>query len=119
MLFYGALIKPLTNSLKRQERLFLIPINEVYVSAVSLWEITIKVGLGKLDVSLVEILEELKKASFVVLQIDSVYLQKLLDLPSIHKDPFDRLIIATAQAEGFTLITADENIQGYDVEWIW
>jgi len=95
------------------------PKNEIYVSAVSLWEITIKVVLGKLDISLVEMLEELKKAGFVVLQINNAYLQKLLDLPSIHKDPFDRLIISAALAEDLTIITIDENIQKYDVSWIW
>jgi PIN domain nuclease of toxin-antitoxin system len=40
-------------------------------------------------------------------------------LPFIHKDPFDRLIVATAQAENLTILNADENIKKYDVSWIW
>jgi PIN domain nuclease of toxin-antitoxin system len=40
-------------------------------------------------------------------------------LPNHHKDPFDRLLIATAIAEGMTLITIDENIQKYDAPWVW
>jgi len=43
----------------------------------------------------------------------------LFDLPLIHRDPFDRLIVATALVEGMTLITADENIQKYDISWAW
>jgi len=43
----------------------------------------------------------------------------LAALPSIHKDPFDRLLIATAIEEHLTIITTDENIQKYDVPWIW
>ncbi|MCL2772541.1 MAG: PIN domain-containing protein [Oscillospiraceae bacterium] len=46
-------------------------------------------------------------------------MKKLADLPLIHKDPFDRLLISTALAEDLTIITADENIQRYDVSWIW
>ena len=47
------------------------------------------------------------------------YLKGLAVLPSIHKDPFDRLLIATALEENLILITADESIQKYDVPWIW
>ena len=51
--------------------------------------------------------------------IENEYLKKIADLPAIHKDPFDRLIIATALAEDLTIITADENIRKYDAAWIW
>ena len=43
----------------------------------------------------------------------------LLDLPYIHKDPFDRLLISAALVEELTIITVDENIQKYDVPWVW
>jgi len=95
------------------------PRNGVYISVASLWEIAIKVSLGKLDASLADILDELDKVGFTILQIENVYLRRLLDLPMIHKDPFDRLIIATTQAEGMTLLTADENIYKYDIRWEW
>jgi len=93
--------------------------NTIYVSVVSLWEIAIKVSLGKLEISLGDLIDKLGEVGFKVLQIDNSYLRHLLVLSQIHKDPFDRLIIATAQAEGITLITADENIHKYDVKWIW
>jgi PIN domain nuclease of toxin-antitoxin system len=95
------------------------PENAIYVSSASLWEIAIKISLGKLDLSFGNLLDRLEMVGFSVLQTDNVYLQKLLELPQIHKDPFDRLIIATTQAEDMILISADENIRGYDVRWVW
>ena len=95
------------------------PENDIFLSAASLWEIVLKVGLGKLDVSFDALLNEVEKAGFVVLQTESAYLRKLLEMPWIHKDPFDRLIVSTAMVEGMILITIDENIQRYDVTWVW
>jgi PIN domain nuclease of toxin-antitoxin system len=46
-------------------------------------------------------------------------LSGLLDLPFLHRDPFDRLLIATAVEEGVTLLSADENIHQYDIQWAW
>ena len=92
-----------------------------YISAVSLWEIAIKMNLGKLDLkfSFDELLNRIYEADCENLQIENEYLKLLLGLPNIHKDPFDRLIIASAIAEDLTIITADENIQKYDVQCIW
>ena len=97
------------------------PANEFFISSVSLWEIAIKMNLGKLDIksSLDELLEAVNTSAFEILQIEDKYLKRLSTLPNIHKDPFDRLLIASAIAEDLTIITADENIQKYDVQWIW
>ena len=97
------------------------PGNSVYLSSASLWEIAIKTGLGRLDLKkpFEKLLIDLKSTNIVILQIENEYLQKLSVLPAIHKDPFDRLLISTALAENLTIITADENIQKYDVSWIW
>ena len=97
------------------------PGNSVYLSSASLWEIAIKTSLGKLELkkSFEKLLVDLNSTDIVILQIENEYLKKLTALPAIHKDPFDRLIIATALAEDLTIITADENIQKYDVSWIW
>ena len=56
---------------------------------------------------------------FNILPINSSHLDKLADLPWIHRDPFDRLLICQAQAEGLTLVSADENICKYDVNLLW
>ena len=95
------------------------PKNTIYVSAASLWEIAIKVNLGKLDLSFDNLLGELKSVKFQILPIENIYLKRLLDLPKIHKDPFDRIIITTAQEEDMILLTSDENIHKYDVSWRW
>ena len=93
----------------------------IYISSVSLWEIVIKMSLGKLDINmpLDELLDIIKSKDFNILQIEDECLKKLSNLPFIHKDPFDRLIISTALAENLIIITADENIKKYDVSWIW
>jgi PIN domain nuclease of toxin-antitoxin system len=44
---------------------------------------------------------------------------RLTELAPVHKDPFDRLIVSTAIAEGLTILTVDENIRKYDVNWLW
>jgi PIN domain nuclease of toxin-antitoxin system len=96
--------------------------NTVVFSAVSAWEIAIKVGLGKLQ--LPEPVD-----NYVVSRIDDqamkpmpVYIHHALrvaELPPHHRDPFDRLLIAQAQIEGLPLMTADAAIAAYDVEIIW
>ena len=94
--------------------------NYIYLSSVSLWEIAIKVNLGKLTLSLTfdKFLDRIMNSDFNILQIENEYLRKLADLPFLHKDPFDRLLIATAVAENLVIITADESIHKYDVACI-
>ena len=95
--------------------------NSIYLCSVSLWEIAIKINLNKLKLNLTfsEFLNIIKNNDFDVLQIEDEYLEGLLVLPFIHKDPFDRLILATAIVEGMTLITADEDIHKYNVPLFW
>jgi PIN domain nuclease of toxin-antitoxin system len=97
------------------------PENEIYIHSVSLWEMAIKLDLGKLKLQLTleELISDIKKSDFEILQIESEYFKKLSSLPFIHKDPFDRLLIASALCEELTIITIDENIQKYDVPWVW
>ena len=94
--------------------------NDIYISSVSLWEIAIKINLNKLDLGLSfdEVVAEIKNSDINILQIEDEYLSRLSKLPFLHKDPFDRLIISTALVEDLTIITVDENIQKYDVSWI-
>ena len=103
------------------EKLIDTDANIKYIHAVSLWEISIKMNLGKLNlkIPLNELLNIIKNRDFNILQIENEYLNGLAALAYIHKDPCDRLIIATALAEDLTIITVDENIQKYHVSWIW
>lgn len=97
------------------------PENNVFISSVSLWEIAIKISIGKLDLkyTLEELLAVIKTSDFDILQIESEYLILLSTLPIIHKDPFDRLLISSAKAEGLVMITSDEDIKKYDLKWAW
>ena len=91
--------------------------NQVAVSAVSLWEITIKQSIGKLelidDIATVE--SSLRQQGIEILPIQAAHLQRLLSLPFHHRDPFDRLIIAQALAEKMTLLSNDSAFSAYPV----
>ena len=91
------------------------------VSIVSAWEIAIKVSIGKLDFvgGSASFLNEMRINGIELLSIKDVHLEYVEGLPFIHRDPFDRLIIATAKADTLTIITSDDNIQNYDVPWLW
>ena len=92
-----------------------------YVSVVSLWEVAIKMNIGRYDFTggFPAFRDIVRSNGFVILPIKDEYMEKLFTLPLIHRDPFDRLIIATSIVEKMTLISADENIQKYNVSWIW
>ncbi len=88
------------------------PQNEVYLSVVNVWEIVIKNAKGKLK-SPKDIKGGIQKSSFVLLPIDINHVLEVEKLPDIHKDPFDRILIAQAKVENLTLITSDEKIWKY------
>ena len=95
--------------------------NDLYLSIASLWEISIKKAIHKLDIE--ETITDLENIcihyGITVLPIKIPYLEKIQQLPLIHNDPFDRLIIATTLEEKLTLITHDSNIQKYDINLFW
>ena len=95
---------------------------EKYVSIASIWEFSIKYSTGKLqfDGGLTNLWEMIFRNEFIILPITQICLENIaVGLPFHHRDPFDRLIISTAIAEDLTIVTTDENIQKYDVQWVW
>jgi PIN domain nuclease of toxin-antitoxin system len=91
------------------------PANEVLFSAASLWEIAIKNALGREDF-LVEprlLRKSLLDNGYVELPITGQHAVSIEDLPPLHKDPFDRLLLAQALTEGITLLTADAQLARY------
>lgn len=86
---------------------------EIYISAATFWELSIKVGLGKLTVDLDEIREYCLESGFVELPITPEHAIAVKDLEHHHKDPFDRLIVATAISEPMKLLTADSQVAEY------
>ena len=95
--------------------------NRIYLSAISAWEMTIKISIGKLRFpgEIFGFMNAAKNNDIIIVPIETTHLAILKDLPHIHRDPFDRLLISTAIAEQMTFITADENIARYDVAHIW
>ena len=91
------------------------PSNNVLVSAASVWEIAIKIRLGKLDAP-DNFLEVLEVSDFRPLFINFVHAAAAGRLPPHHDDPFDRMLIAQAQSEGLILVTADRRLRAYQVE---
>lgn len=91
------------------------PDNTVFVSAVSAWEIEIKRALGKLRAP-EDVGARFKEARFIELPLCVRHVQEITHLPDLHKDPFDRMLIAQAQADRLILATRDENIRRYPVE---
>jgi PIN domain nuclease of toxin-antitoxin system len=91
--------------------------NSIAVSMASLWEIAIKVSLGKLELldDLTTIENILRQQGIAFLPILTPHLLHLLNLPFHHRDPFDRLIIAQAQAEQLTLVSDDGMFAAYSV----
>jgi PIN domain nuclease of toxin-antitoxin system len=91
------------------------PSNQLLFSAASLWEVSIKNGLGRDDFSVNPRLlrRGLLDNGYVELPITSEHTVSLDNLPSIHKDPFDRLLIVQAMVEGVTLLTSDALVARY------
>lgn len=91
--------------------------NQLYFSAASLWEISIKNKLGRADfkVDLAVFRRNLLDNGFEEVAITSAHAVGVDALPNIHKDPFDRMLIAQTAVEGITLMTADSVVAEYPV----
>lgn len=86
---------------------------EVYVSSASIWEATIKVSIGKLKVDVDQLVAEINGSGFQELPITAAHAATVAHLPDIHKDPFDRILIAQAMSEPLRFLTADAILSGY------
>lgn len=98
------------------------PANVAHVSAVSLWEVAIKVALGRLRLpaSYADIFpSQIETNGFGLLPITAAHCATLLSLPMHHRDPFDRLLLAQARTDGMTLVTDDGQFAPYGVALLW
>lgn len=91
------------------------PRNELWFSTASIWEVTIKTGLGRPDFEVdPHVLRRgLLEQGYTELPITSPHVMATAHLPSIHKDPFDRVLVAQAEFEGVLLLTSDEIVARY------
>lgn len=87
--------------------------NEVFVSVASYWEVAIKAGIGKLNVDVAELRQAARLSGFLELPVLGPHTEQLARLPALHRDPFDRLLVAQAQAEPMRLLTSDALLAGY------
>ena len=94
------------------------PGNDVLVSVVSLWEIVVKLRVGKLEADIEEIVAAVGREGFACLDIGTAHLLTLAELPMHHRDPFDHLLIAQAIAEDLVFLSEDRNTARYQVRFV-
>jgi PIN domain nuclease of toxin-antitoxin system len=90
----------------------------VLISAVVIWEVAIKRRLGKLDAP-DDLPEQLERAGVDLLPITARHADRVGTLPLHHRDPFDRLLIAQAEIDGLSLVSADGDLRRYGIEVVW
>jgi PIN domain nuclease of toxin-antitoxin system len=98
------------------------PKNKVFVSVVTLWEIAIKVSLGKLVLSTTfdqVFPQQLLINNFEVLPIEIIHLKQVMQLPFHHGDPFDRLLMAQSMVEQLAIVGRDKIFDSYNVKCLW
>lgn len=97
------------------------PNNEVFLSVVSLWESIVKYQLGKLPLPQspeIYIPAQRRKHQIKSLPLYEASIKELANLPSLHRDPFDRILICQALANNLTIVTFDQQIQSYRVPYL-
>ena len=96
--------------------------NDLYLSIASVWEIAIKVSIGKLKElpgGVSSLLSQIEKMPIELIPITSAHIEIIESLPFIHRDPFDRILIATAKNENMTILTDDNDVSAYGIPCIW
>jgi PIN domain nuclease of toxin-antitoxin system len=107
---------------KKARNLLSDPSQTLFLSAASSWEIAVKAALGKLRLPEPPekyIPSRMAAFSIIGLPVEHIHALKVFSLPAHHRDPFDRILIAQAQAESLTILTADRVFAAYDVATIW
>jgi PIN domain nuclease of toxin-antitoxin system len=99
--------------LSRRARSLIVSASEVYVSAASIWEIAIKAGLGKMEENPETVLDKIDPAGLLELPVSMRQAVAAGKLPLLHRDPFDRLLVAQAICETMRLLTADAQLSAY------
>jgi PIN domain nuclease of toxin-antitoxin system len=99
--------------LSKAARKLILEAEEVYVSSASIWEASIKAGLGKLDADVDMLVAEIEASGFLELPVRAIHAALVRNLPDIHRDPFDRLLVAQALSEPLRLVTSDGHLSKY------
>lgn len=99
--------------LSKATRSKILNASDVFVSSASIWEAAIKAKLKKLDADMDQIVDAISESGFVELSITARHAATVCRLSDIHRDPFDRILIAQAISEPLTFITADTALKNY------
>ena len=99
--------------LTKAARGLLFGATEIYVSAASIWEAAIKAKLGRLDADVDALVSSIAESGFLDLPVTAKHAAAVTKLPDLHKDPFDRLLIAQAISEPLRFVTADDVLGQY------
>jgi PIN domain nuclease of toxin-antitoxin system len=99
----------------RASNLILNPANSIYFSVASIWEVAIKASLGRADFAVdpAVLRMSLIANEYNEIQIEAAHVLRVATLPPLHADPFDRILLAQAMAEGFVLLTQDAKVIDY------
>ncbi len=95
------------------------PAAVVYISAASVWEISIKAQLGRIEVLDADLVAEISANDFAELPIAARHADRAGRLPPHHADPFDRMLVAQAQLEGLVCVTRHPSFEAYGVPILW
>ena len=99
--------------LSRHARTLIATAQEIYVSSASIWEIAIKTKLGKLHADVNSLVDAITESGFIELPITAEHAAGINDLPDIHRDPFDRILLSQAINEPLKFLTVDATLQRY------
>lgn len=99
--------------LSKNARGKIVSATEVYVSSASIWEASIKAGMGKLDVDVNALVAEIENSGFRELPVTARHAAMVMQLADVHSDPFDRILIAQALCEPLRFVTVDDVLQRY------
>jgi PIN domain nuclease of toxin-antitoxin system len=99
--------------LSKAAKTTILEADSVYVSSASIWELAIKVRIGKLNINIEQLKESIAESEFLELPVSAQHAAKVAYLPMIHRDPFDRLLIAQAICEPLIFLTADVALKSY------
>ena len=98
------------------------PAHDLYLSAVSSWEITVKAKAGKLLLHMPAwafILESRERLGVQALSLQETAVAHVTKLPEIHRDPFDRMLVCQAIQHSMTIVTSDAQIRRYPIKTLW
>jgi PIN domain nuclease of toxin-antitoxin system len=99
--------------LSKAARSTIVSASEVFVSSASIWEASIKAGIGKLDVDVNALVDEIANSGFQELPVTARHAAAVMQFPDIHRDPFDRILIAQAVCEPLRFLTIDGILKKY------